>query len=353
MENVKVLLIEDNPGDARLIREMLAEHRGATFDVEWRDDLAKGMKRLADGPVDLVLLDLTLPDSHGFNTFSSVQTTIPRLPIVVLTGLDDETIAVRAVRGGAQDYLVKGKVTGEQLARAIRYAIARKTGEKRPFTLEELKEFDGKDGRPAYVAYSGKVYDISASALWGDGVHSGLHSAGVDLTSDMGNAPHGEEVLLGFRIVGELAKQETLGQMAARKAEKLHLHPILVHFSVAYAIAFPLFNFLYFFTRTTSFEIAAFYMLIAGFATSIFGGLSGVFSWKVTYAGKRNTLFDMKLIYTGLLLAAITASLAWRILEPDILLTAGFQSYAYLALGTAQLPVVTLLGYYGGKIVFS
>ena len=353
VERVKVLLIEDNPGDARLIKEMLADGKSAAFEVEWRDDLAKGIKRLADGGVDLVLLDLTLPDSRGFNTFSTLQTETPLLPIVVLTGLDDETVAVRAVRGGAQDYLVKGQVTGEQLSRAIRYAIARKTAEKRPFTVEQLKEFDGKEGRPTYVAYRGRVYDVSASSLWSDGGHSGVHSSGCDLTNEIGNAPHGEEALLNFRIIGELVADKTLGQEVVRRAEGLHLHPITVHFSIAYAAAFPFLNFVYFFTGSKPFDTAAFYMLIASFVTSLLGGLSGLFSWKVTYNGKRNANFDRKLLFTGLLMAAVTACLVWRVAVPDVLEAGGVQSYAYLVLATTQLPIVTALGYYGGKIVFS
>lgn len=353
MERIRVLLIEDNPADARLIREMLAEGGGVAFDVEWRDDLAKGMRRLGDGGMDVVLLDLTLPDSRGFNTFSTLQTAAPRLPVVIVTGLDDETVAIRAVRGGAQDYLVKGRVTGDQLTRAIRYAIARKTGEKRAFLPEELRGFDGKEGRPAYVAYGGKVYDLSDSSLWAEGVHSGAHSAGSDLSSEMGNAPHGEEALLKFHIVGELAEERTLAHWFVQRAEALHLHPILAHFSVAYPIAFASLSVLYLFTGAQPFEAAAFYMLVSGFATSLLATASGIFSWKVTYGGKRNKIFDRKLIFTALFMAFVAACVVWRTLSPDILTAMTGESYVYLALVLAQVPLVTILGYYGGKIVFT
>jgi predicted heme/steroid binding protein len=77
-------------------------------------------------------------------------------------------------------------------------------GEMKKFTLEELAKFDGKEGRPAYVAYKGKVYDMSESWMWEDGDHQGLHEAGKDLTEDMGDAPHEDDNLSEFPVVGEL-----------------------------------------------------------------------------------------------------------------------------------------------------
>jgi predicted heme/steroid binding protein len=78
------------------------------------------------------------------------------------------------------------------------------TGAERKFTLEELKQYDGRDGRPAYIAYKGKVYDVTDSFLWIDGDHQGQHAAGKDLTEDMALAPHGEETLERIKIVGVL-----------------------------------------------------------------------------------------------------------------------------------------------------
>ena len=77
-------------------------------------------------------------------------------------------------------------------------------GGERKFTLEELKEYDGKNGRPAYVAYKGKVYDVSEDYLWVDGDHQGEHAAGMDLTEHMAQAPHGEETLERVKLVGML-----------------------------------------------------------------------------------------------------------------------------------------------------
>ncbi|MFA5111264.1 MAG: PAS domain-containing protein [Desulfobaccales bacterium] len=127
---LKILLIEDNPGDARLIREVLAEAGNESFDIDWAPSLAKGLARLAQGGIDLVLLDLGLPDSQGFETFVKAQAQAPHVPFVVLTGLDDETLALAAVRQGAQDYLVKGEADGRLLLRTIRYATERKRAQE-------------------------------------------------------------------------------------------------------------------------------------------------------------------------------------------------------------------------------
>jgi PAS domain S-box-containing protein len=130
-----VLLVEDNPGDARLIQEMLREADAGGWRVEIADRFSAARSRLSAGGIDLVLLDLSLPDAQGFSTFVQAHAAIqahaaaPHVPIVVLTGLSDEQLAIRAVQGGAQDYLVKGEVTPQMLKRAMHYAIERARGE--------------------------------------------------------------------------------------------------------------------------------------------------------------------------------------------------------------------------------
>jgi DNA-binding NarL/FixJ family response regulator len=116
---VKVLLIEDSPVDSRLLRLLLSESTTLHFDLTHVERLSEGLKRLSKEPFDVVLSDLTLPDSHGFETFEWLHAHVPDMPIIVLSGSDDETLAIKAVREGAQDYLVKGQVDGRTLARAI------------------------------------------------------------------------------------------------------------------------------------------------------------------------------------------------------------------------------------------
>ena len=122
----RILLIEDNPGDARLIEEMLSEAGGKLFHLVRVERLSAGLERLAAGDIAAVLLDLGLPDSQGYETFDRVQRQAPQVPIILLTGLDDEELAIKAVRQGGQGYLVKGQVDGRLLARTLRYGIERK-----------------------------------------------------------------------------------------------------------------------------------------------------------------------------------------------------------------------------------
>jgi PAS domain S-box-containing protein len=126
IRKLKVLLIEDNAGDARLIREYLSDEAGADFSVEHVPLLAAGLERLAAGGIDLVLLDLSLPDSPMPDTFRRVHQTAPQVPIIVMSGLDDEEFAIQTVQEGAQDYLVKNQVETRLLVHAMRYAIERK-----------------------------------------------------------------------------------------------------------------------------------------------------------------------------------------------------------------------------------
>jgi PAS domain S-box-containing protein/putative nucleotidyltransferase with HDIG domain len=125
-----VLLIEDNPGDARLIREMLAEGEGDRFKVVCARQLSSGLERLAANDIEAVLLDLGLPDSQGFDTFAKAYAQAPGVPIIVLSGLTDEQLAIKTVQEGAQDYLVKGHLDSHSLVRTIRYAIERKRTEE-------------------------------------------------------------------------------------------------------------------------------------------------------------------------------------------------------------------------------
>ena len=122
----RVLLIEDNPGDAELVKAALAEEGEAAFQVFCAEALLPGLDRLARGDIDLVLLDLSLPDSHGLEGLNAVRTHAPSIPVVLLTGWDSESLALRAMQSGAQDYLVKGKLQGPALARILQHAIVRR-----------------------------------------------------------------------------------------------------------------------------------------------------------------------------------------------------------------------------------
>lgn len=125
-ETLRILLVEDNPGDARLLRELLRESGSLRFELTHVDRLAEAREWLEKEPVDVVLLDLSLPDAHGLDSVRGMLEAAPGTPLIVLTGLDDDATALQAVQAGAQDFLVKGKVEGGLLARSIRYACERK-----------------------------------------------------------------------------------------------------------------------------------------------------------------------------------------------------------------------------------
>ncbi len=140
-----VLLIEDNPGDVRLIREMLAEGEDVLFELACVGRLSQGLEYLVTRSPSLVLLDLSLPDSYGFDTFLKVYAHSPKVPIIVLTGHDDQTVALSAVKTGAQDFLVKGKLDRELLLRSMQYSIERKRYQEQ---LEYQANYDALTGLP-------------------------------------------------------------------------------------------------------------------------------------------------------------------------------------------------------------
>ncbi len=126
----RILLIEDNPGDVLLIREMIRDSGGEAVRLERAGRLQEGIELLRQGGIDVVLLDLALPDSEGLSTLSSVRAKSPSVPVVILTGIDDQETALEAVRQGAQDFLIKGRFDGSLLVRSARYAIERNRVEK-------------------------------------------------------------------------------------------------------------------------------------------------------------------------------------------------------------------------------
>lgn len=166
---IKILLIEDNPGDAHLIQIMLSEVKNTNRNITCIERLSAGLDYIANKKIDVILLDLGLPDSQGLDTLRQVCKKAPSLPIVVLTGLDDEQLAMQAVSEGAQDYLVKGEITGKALWRVIRYSIERIQTEKVLLLSEQrFKEAQalGKIGNweldlaTQQIGWSDQVYEL-------------------------------------------------------------------------------------------------------------------------------------------------------------------------------------------------
>jgi len=140
---ITVLLIEDNDVDARLTQDLLAEWSVEEFKIIHAKTLSEGLLQIDKGHFDAILLDLSLPDAFGLPTVRQVHATNPSIPVVVLSGVSDQSLALQAVQQGAQDYLVKGQGHPELLARSVRYAIERKRSEER---LTYLAQYDHLTG---------------------------------------------------------------------------------------------------------------------------------------------------------------------------------------------------------------
>jgi DNA-binding NtrC family response regulator len=154
---LRILLIEDNPGDARLIQELLKEASGMTVQLEMVGHLKAGIEHIERGGIDIILTDLGLPDSKGLETFIDLHQHAGDIPVIVLSGLDDADTAVKAVQKGAQDYLVKGSFSSSALSRCIRYAIERQA---LLMQLEKsLKEIKVLRGMLPICSYCKKIRD--------------------------------------------------------------------------------------------------------------------------------------------------------------------------------------------------
>jgi diguanylate cyclase (GGDEF)-like protein/PAS domain S-box-containing protein len=137
-KSIKILLlVEDNPGDARLLREMFNEEGAHNTELTHAECMRDAERHLAEREVDIILLDLGLPDAEGVTAVRRVRVAAPRVPLVVLTGRDDEALAAQALQEGAQDYLIKGQIDSRGLLRALRYAIERKIMEEALFVEKE------------------------------------------------------------------------------------------------------------------------------------------------------------------------------------------------------------------------
>jgi two-component system cell cycle response regulator len=159
-EVISLLLVEDNNGDARIVQDALTGSERVKFRMERVDRLTAALSLLARESFDVILLDLTLPDSWGLDTFLRIRAAAPQTPVMVLTGLDDETLGIMAVQQGAQEYLVKGQASGPLIVRCLRYALQRHRMQEDLRGLSLTDELTGLFNRRGFILLSRQLLKV-------------------------------------------------------------------------------------------------------------------------------------------------------------------------------------------------
>ena len=229
------------------------------------------------------------------------------------------------------------------------------------FDREALSEFNGKDGKPVYIAHEGKVYDVSGSKLWKGGVHMKRHHSGGDLTTDIQAAPHGTEVLERYPQVGILKKNtvaereipQALAWLMARfPMLRRHPHPMTVHFPIVFMFSTTVFNILYLITGIKAFEVSAVHCLGAGILFTPIVILTGYYTWWLNYMAKPVRSVKIKRPLAFVMFAVEIAIFIWRLAVPDILSSFTTAAVIYFLLVLSLLPMVTILGWFGAMMTF-
>jgi diguanylate cyclase (GGDEF)-like protein/PAS domain S-box-containing protein len=215
-----VLLIEDNPGDARLIREIFAEQAAANVELAHVERMADAEAYLEARSVDIILLDLGLPDAQGLDAIQRARKASRGVPLVVLSGLDDESMAIKAVQQGAQDYLIKGQIEPRELMRALRYAVERKIIEEALFEEKERAQVTLDCIGDAVIST-----DTSGSVKF-------LNLVAEEMTGWRLKDVVGMPMEKAFRIVDAISRNVILGPMmnaaARNRAGSLPLNSVLI-----------------------------------------------------------------------------------------------------------------------------
>lgn len=231
------------------------------------------------------------------------------------------------------------------------------------FTLDELRRHDGKDGRPAYVAHDGIVHDLSGSPLWKEGRHMNRHEAGLDLSVDLSQAPHGPDMLARFPIVGVVHVSCAAGREAIPDARlpwilrrnpvlRRHPHPMTVHFPIAFSFGAAASAALYWLTGSPLWASAVQAMVLVGAAFTPVTILTGLATWKYVYGARLMAPIKAKLALSLVLLAQFAACLMWWFNNPEVLSGGGTDAALFSWLVASLVPVVTVMGWLGARLTF-
>ncbi len=231
------------------------------------------------------------------------------------------------------------------------------------FDEKSLARYNGKDERQVYIAYKGKVYDVTESKMWKTGTHMNRHFAGKDLTDQLPAAPHGEEVFSKFKVVGtykNTSESERIPKWLSNLIEKYpslkrHPHPIFVHFPLAFMIGASLFALLYAVFGVSSFDTTVFDLMVAGVVFSVFAIISGFFTWYLNYMSKKMKAVTIKIIFSFVLDANAIILIWWRSVDPHILINVrnfSFNSWIFFIMTLLLAFFSMIIGYYGGELVY-
>ncbi len=224
-------------------------------------------------------------------------------------------------------------------------------------TPGELKRYDGRDGAKAYVAYKGKVYDVTESPLWKNGEHQKIQRAGQDLTSMLAAAPHGDEVFEKFKVVAVLeeeaaASQEAFKAKLKRLYRKYHPHPMLVHFPIALHIFAAGLDLLFFALPKDAYAVGVFYTFFVATVMGFFAMIPGMLSWWINYDLSMRRPFVVKLTVATLTLLLGVVGITLYLENPSIVYEPAFEGVVYHGIVLFTGATVIVLGYYGGKITW-
>ncbi len=224
---------------------------------------------------------------------------------------------------------------------------------EKQITEDDLKRCDGQEGRPAYIAFRGKVYDVSGSDLWSGGLHQFRHQAGKDLTADFAAAPHDESVFGRLPLVGRLVVADPKEVPALVSVYlDLHPHPVSVHFPIALTLASAAFLIIYLVTGIESLVDGAYYALLAGAIVSPITILTGVVSWWYNHGHKGTSTFKGKAGLSGVLFVTEAIAIVLWASNREALLERETVGWIYLALVLVMSGLVLFLGKLGGTLVF-
>lgn len=223
---------------------------------------------------------------------------------------------------------------------------------------KDLEQFNGKDGKLAYIAYKGQIYDVSESEHWKNGVHMNNHKAGEDLTDSLSTAPHSEEVIERFEKVGILEDEIEYKHADKRKEilrdlyRKYHPHPMLIHFPIGSLFLGTVLQFFFLATNDGSLENAAFYAFIFGTLFEFPAIASGIFSWWLNYDSVLISIFKKKLLFSIIHISMSCFIVAARFFVADISFQTNILSLVYNIFIFCNVPILVILGFYGGKITW-